>query len=108
MLVNTLTKAIKRFFYFHMEFDRVGERKIKKSQILLYAVSICYVVIVIGATFFSRIPSETYNDRMNLNLFSSYVEAYHDIGVVLLNNVLLRNLILNIIFKHTSYFCLNF
>lgn len=73
-----------------------GTKTIKKSQILLYAVSICYVVIVIGATFFSRMPSETYNDRMNLNLFSSYVEAYHDIGVVLLNNVLLRNLILNI------------
>lgn len=73
-----------------------GTKTIKKSQILLYAVSICYVVIVIGATFFSRTPSETYNDRMNLNLFSSYVEAYHDIGVVLLNNVLLRNLILNI------------
>ena len=73
-----------------------GTKTIKKSQILLYSVSICYVVIVIGATFFSRTPSETYNDKMNLNLFSSYVEAYHDIGVVLLNNVLLRNLILNI------------
>ena len=73
-----------------------GTKTIKKSQILLYTVSICYVVIVIGATFFSRMPSETYNDKMNLNLFSSYVEAYHDIGVVLLNNVLLRNLILNI------------
>ena len=73
-----------------------GTKTIKKTQILLYSVSICYVVIVIGATFFSRMPSDTYNDRMNLNLFSSYVEAYHDIGVVLLNNVLLRNLILNI------------
>lgn len=73
-----------------------GTKTVRKSQILLYSVSICYVVIVIGATFFSRMPSETYNDRMNLNLFSSYVEAYHDIGVVLFNNVLLRNLILNI------------
>lgn len=74
-----------------------GIKTIKKSQILLCAVSICYVVIVIGATFFSRTPSGSYNDTMNLNLFSSYVEAYHDIGVVLKNNVLLRNLILNII-----------
>ena len=56
-----------------------GTKTIKKSQILLFSVSICYVVIVIGATFFSRPPSETYNDKMNLNLFSSYVEAYHDI-----------------------------
>lgn len=73
-----------------------GTKTIKKRQILLYLISICYVVIVIGATFLSREPSETYNDKMNLNLFSSYKEAYHDIGVILLNNVLLRNLILNI------------
>lgn len=74
-----------------------GTKTIKKKQILLWAVSIFYVVIVIGATFLSRMPMETYNDKLNLNLFSSYREAYHDIGVVLLNNVLLRNLILNII-----------
>jgi len=74
-----------------------GTKTIKKTQFLLYAVSLCYVVIVIGATFLSRMPSETYNDTLNLNLFSSYVEAYHDIGVILLNNVLLRNLILNVI-----------
>ena len=73
-----------------------GTKTIKKRQFLLYAISICYVVIVIGATFLSRDQSETYNDTMNLNLFSSYIEAYHDIGVNLLNNVLLRNLILNI------------
>lgn len=73
-----------------------GKKTIKKSQLLLYAVSICYVVVVIGATFLSRNPTDTYNDKMNLNLFSSYVEAYHEIGIVLLNNVLLRNLILNI------------
>ena len=74
-----------------------GTKTIKKRQFLLYAISLCYIVIVIGATFLSRTPSETYNDKMNLNLFSSYIEAYHDIGVVLLNNVLLRNLILNVI-----------
>lgn len=73
-----------------------GTKNIKKTQILLYAVSICYIVVVIGATFLSRPPTDSYNDTMNLKLFSSYVEAYHNIGVVLLNNVLLRNLILNI------------
>ena len=51
---------------------------------------------MIGATFLGRTPSNSNNVKMNLNLFSSYVEAYHDIGVILLNNVLLRNLILNI------------
>lgn len=73
-----------------------GTKSIKKRRVFLYAMSICYVVIVIGATFLSRDQSETYNDTMNLKLFSSYIEAYHDIGVILLNNVLLRNLILNI------------
>lgn len=73
-----------------------GTKTIKKSQILLYSIFLCYVVVVIGATFLGRTPSESNNVKMNLNLFSSYVEAYHDIGVVLLNNVLLRNLILNI------------
>ena len=73
-----------------------GTKRIKIKNILLCAVSICYIVIVIGATFLSRQPVETYKDTLNLNLFSSYVEAYHDIGVVLQNNILLRNLILNI------------
>ena len=73
-----------------------GTKTINKSKILLCAISICYIVIVIGATFFSRQSTETYNDTLNLNLFSSYREAYHDIGVSLLNNILVRNLILNI------------
>lgn len=73
-----------------------GTKTIKKSHILLYSIFLCYVVVVIGATFLGRTPSDSNNVKMNLNLFSSYVEAYHDIGVILLNNVLLRNLILNI------------
>ena len=73
-----------------------GTKTINKSKILLCAISICYIVIVIGATFFSRQSTETYNDTFNLNLFSSYREAYHDIGVSVLNNILVRNLILNI------------
>lgn len=73
-----------------------GNKTIKKSKILLYSIILCYIVVVIGATFLGRTPSNSNNVKMNLNLFSSYVEAYHDIGVVLWNNVLLRNLILNI------------
>lgn len=73
-----------------------GTKTIKKSKIFLYSISLCYIVIVIGATFLGRTPSNLDNVKMNLNLFSSYFEAYHDIGVVLLNNVLLRNLVLNI------------
>ena len=74
-----------------------GSKTIKKRQLLLYALSIGYVVIIIGATFLSRFQdSFIYNEELNLNLFSSYREAYHNINVDLVKNKLFRNLILNI------------
>lgn len=74
-----------------------GSKRIKKSQLLLYALSIGYVVIIIGATFLSRFQdSFIYNGEINLNLFSSYREAYHHMNIDLTKNTLFRNLILNI------------
>ena len=74
-----------------------GSKTIKKRQLLLYALSIVYAVIIIGAAFLSRFQdSFIYNNDLNLNLFSSYREAYHNINVDLLKNKLFRNLILNI------------
>ena len=74
-----------------------GTKTIKKSQILLYSVSICYVVIVIGATFLSRMQdSIIYNEGFHFSLFSSYREAYHHIDANMIKDTLFRNLILNI------------
>lgn len=75
-----------------------GTKTIKKGQLLLYALSIGYIVIIIGATFFSRLQdSIIYNEGFNFSLFSSYREAYHHIDANMMKDTLFRNLILNII-----------
>lgn len=74
-----------------------GTKIIKKRQLLLYALSIGYIVIIIGATFLSRFQdSIMYNGGLNFSLFSSYREAYHHIDANMMKDTLFRNLILNI------------
>lgn len=74
-----------------------GTKTIKKRQLLLYALSIGYIVIIIGATFLSRFQdSITYNEGFHFSLFSSYREAYHNIDANMMKDTLFRNLILNI------------
>ena len=74
-----------------------GTKKIKVTQVLLYEVTICYIVIVFGATFLSRPVESTGTDAgITVHFFSSYREAYHNINVMLEKNVLFRNIILNI------------
>lgn len=74
-----------------------GTKTIKKRKLVLYVISIAYVVIIIGATFLSRFQdSYIYDGEINLNLFNSYREAYHNINVDIVKNKLFRNLILNI------------
>lgn len=74
-----------------------GTKTVKKRQLLLYALSIGYVVIIIGATFLSRMQdSIIYNEGFHFSLFSSYREAYHNIDANMMKDTLFRNLILNI------------
>ena len=74
-----------------------GTKQIKPTQMLLYAVTICYIVIVLGATFLSRPAEVTGTDAgIEVHFFSSYREAYHNINIMLEKNVLFRNIILNI------------
>ena len=74
-----------------------GTKTIKKGKLLLYALSIGYIVIIIGATFLSRTQdSITYNEGFHFSLFSSYREAYHNIDANWMKDTLFRNLILNI------------
>ena len=74
-----------------------GTKRIKKRQLLLYALSIGYVVIIIGAPFLSRFQdSITYNEGFHFSLFSYYREAYHHIDANMIKDTLFRNLILNI------------
>lgn len=46
-----------------------GKRIISKKKILLYGITICYAVVVLGAVFLNR--SALYGEA-NLHLFSSY------------------------------------
>lgn len=66
-----------------------GTRKLNIKKALFYGISICYLVILIGAVFLDR--GFGYNS-INLHLFNSYIEAYH-----MMKMSLFRNIVLNIL-----------
>lgn len=66
-----------------------GKKNIEIKKFILYGISIGYIIVVLGATFMNR--AQVYK-TINLNLFSSYKEAYH-----LMKISLFRNLILNML-----------
>ena len=63
-----------------------GKRTIQKRKMLLYSITICYAVIVLGAVFLNR--GGIYGVA-NLHLFSSYKEAYHKMEISLFRNNIL-------------------
>lgn len=67
-----------------------GKKKIKKKKLLLYGISVCYFAIVFGAVFLSR--GNVYKE-VNLHLFSSYLEAYHNMSPSLIRNIILNILL---------------
>jgi len=66
-----------------------GKKNIDINKLILYGISIGYIIVVLGATFMNR--GQVYKD-VNLHLFSSYREAYN-----LMKLSLFRNLILNML-----------
>ena len=71
-----------------------GTKTINKKKMILYGITIVYLIIVFGATFLTR--GNAYKE-INLHLFSSYREAWNNMTDVLSSNIVLRNSILNII-----------
>ncbi len=71
-----------------------GTKTINRKKFLLYGISIVYMAIVFGATFLSR--GNGYRS-VNVHLFSSYREAWNNMADSVLQNIVLRNIILNIL-----------
>ena len=71
-----------------------GTKTIDNKKMILYGITIVYLVIVFGATFLTR--GNAYKE-INLHLFSSYREAWNNMTDVLSSNIILRNSILNIL-----------
>lgn len=67
-----------------------GTKTISRKRMILYGITILYVVIVIGAVFLSR--GNLYG-KANLDLFSSYKEAYHKMEISLFRNIVLNMLL---------------
>lgn len=67
-----------------------GKKNISKRKLALYSISICYIIIVLGAVFLNR--TSLYGD-MNLHLFSSYKEAYNKMEISLFRNIVLNILL---------------
>jgi len=64
-----------------------GAKKISNNKLLLYCISICYIAVVIGATFLNR--GNNYSIT-NLHLFSSYRQAYNTMQISLFRNIILN------------------
>ena len=77
-----------------------GKKNIEIKKLILYGISIGYIIVVLGATFMNR--GQVYK-TINLNLFSSYKEAYN-----LMKLSLFRNLILNMLLFFPFGFLLPF
>lgn len=71
-----------------------GTKVIDKKRMILYGITIGYLVIVFGATFLTR--GNNYKE-INLHLFSSYREAWNNMSDIIFSNIVLRNSILNIL-----------
>ncbi len=67
-----------------------GEKNINKRKMILYGISIIYIIIVLGAVFLNR--SNLYG-YANLHLFSSYKEAYNNMQISLFRNIILNILL---------------
>lgn len=67
-----------------------GKKTISKKRLVLYSISIFYIIIVLGAVFLNR--TELYGD-VNLHLFSSYKEAYNKMEISLFRNIVLNILL---------------
>lgn len=67
-----------------------GAKKIKLRRLCTYAVFVCYLVIVLGATMLDR--GGFWTNNLQLHLFYSYREAWNDFSATEW-----RNIILNII-----------
>lgn len=67
-----------------------GTKTISKGKLLLYGISIVYIVILLGAVFLNR--GSLYGNA-NLHIFSSYLEAYHKMDISLFRNIILNILL---------------
>ena len=67
-----------------------GTKTISKPKLVLYGISICYILVVKGATFLNR--GAGYG-TINLHLFSSYKQAYNQMQISLFRNIILNILL---------------
>lgn len=67
-----------------------GTKDIEKKRLILYGISIVYAVVLLGAVFLNR--SGLYG-KVNLQLFSSYKEAYNTMQMSLFRNIVLNILL---------------
>ena len=67
-----------------------GTKRLKVSKVALWSIFLIYIIVVLGATLGTR--SSSYVGNINLNLFSSYIEACNSFS-----KVEWRNIILNIL-----------
>lgn len=67
-----------------------GTKTISKRKMVLYGITVLYVVVVLGAVFLNR--GNLYGS-VNFDLFSSYKEAYHKMEISLFRNIVLNMLL---------------
>lgn len=67
-----------------------GDKKLKFFQLCWWAVFICYMIVVLGATMFSRVDMRGIGD---ISIFNSYKEAWINASAVAWRNIILNILL---------------
>lgn len=86
-----------------------GTKRLKVSKAALWSIFLIYIIVVLGATLGTR--SSSYVGNINLNLFSSYIEACNSFSKVEWRNIILNILMfvpLGILLPLISRQCLKF
>lgn len=70
-----------------------GRKKINKKRLFLYGITICYIIVLLGAVFLNRgrgfFGNIDFGD-LDFHLFTSYKEAYHKMKLSLFRNIILN------------------
>lgn len=96
------------YYIFYKKIGK-GKKRIQKDRLVVIGLFLCYLTLVVGVTMLNRVGGHTSN--LNLQLFSSYKEAWNSFSEVEWRNIILNillfvpmGIVLPVVFKRINSF----